>query len=134
MANKSRGEVELKIAGQEFTIRPTFGALCELEDRTGLSVLQIVASMEGGKVRLKTLAQILWAGMYGYDEKTTMTINDVGELIMKEGLVRVVEQVDEEGISPITQFLLNGVLGGEEVEETEKKPPANQRKKKKKPS
>lgn len=38
MANHYRGEVTVSVAGRAYTLRPTFHILCELEERTGLSV------------------------------------------------------------------------------------------------
>lgn len=123
MANKQRGEVTLRLCGTDYTLRPTFEALCELEDRAGGSVLAMIASMEGGQIRLKELTHIIWSGMYGYDAEAAPGVSEVGEFVLQEGLVSVIKQTDGNGENVITQFLVNGILGDEEVvSEPAKKP------------
>jgi len=118
MANQQRGEVTLKLCGMDYTLRPTFESLCELEDRTNSSVLQTIASMRGGDIRLKELTHIIWSGMFGYDAENTPEVEVIGKLIIEEGLTNVMQQEDSEGTNVVLNFLVNGILGGEEVDET----------------
>jgi len=133
MANSQRGETSIKLCGTDYTLRPTFGALCELEDRTGESVLSILTSMEGGKIRLRDLTYVIWAGMYGFDQVGALTISEVGELILEEGLVSVMKQENSEGFNVVSKFLVDGVLGGEEVKNDDAKKPVRRKKVKKTP-
>lgn len=114
MANKLRGEVTLKLDGKNYTLRPTFGTLCELEDAYEAPILRIMEDMRGGKIRLSGLAKVIFSGVHGFDHETEITVEQIGELIVKDGLLKVMEQKGENGINPITQYILNGVLGGEE--------------------
>ena len=133
MANRQRGEVEIELAGKQYLLRPTFEALCELEDRSSTSILEIVSSMEGGKIRLKELTLVIWAGLFGADPTTKLELKDVGDLVLRTGLTDVVQQEDKDGRNPLVDFLVNGVLGGEKVE-AQKDSPKPQKRKKKKPS
>lgn len=121
MANKLRGEVTLKLGGNDYTLRPTFNALCEMEDVCKAPILRIMEEMQSGTIRLSVLANIVWAGMRGYDSAEALTTEEVGEMIVSDGLLNVMEQKGSNGINPITQFVLNGVLGGEEVSKEEPK-------------
>lgn len=119
MANRHRGEVTIKLDGKNYTLRPTFEALCELEDRLDDSVIRILASMQGGRIRLNALTHIIWAGMWGYDKDKAPSIEEVGQLVMDTGLLAILEQTSDDGKNPISDFLTNGVLGGEEAKEGE---------------
>jgi len=113
MANKERGETNIILDGKSYVLRPTFEALCEMEDRSGLSVLKMLASMEGGNITMRQMALVIWSGIRGYSPDTELTINDVGNLVMKTGFLGIMEQTDDEGKNPVGEFLLNGVLGGD---------------------
>lgn len=62
MANRPRGDVDLTLGGTTLTLRPTFEALCEIEDRTGLTMGEIGARALDGRLGVKHLAVIVWAG------------------------------------------------------------------------
>ena len=136
MANKLRGEVTLKLKGRNYTLRPTFEALCMLEEQSNTSVLLLMSKMEGCRIRVKDLSLLVWAGILGADPDSKLTMNQVGQMILDEGLISVIEQRNDGDTNPISQFLMIGILGGEIMEDVEagKKPPENPRKKKKKPS
>ena len=46
MANKARGEVELALGGEVYVLRPTFGAVCEIEDTIGTNLFDIGRRLE----------------------------------------------------------------------------------------
>lgn len=119
MANKYRGEVNITLAGEKYVLRPTFEALCELEERAGEPILSIMSGMQDGKIRLKDMALIIWSGMYGYDAASAPSIDTVGAMILETGLLNVMQEVDKSGINPVTEFLMNGILGGEDPVEEE---------------
>ncbi len=41
MANKERGEVTLELGGETYTLVPSFGAVCEIEDALGASLFTL---------------------------------------------------------------------------------------------
>jgi len=110
MANKQRGEVTLELAGKKYTLRPSFEAICELEDLLDKGIMEIVSILHSGNVRLKFIAAVIWAGMWGYDKDKTPTFIEVGELVMETGITEVITQGDADG-GALANFLLNGVTG-----------------------
>lgn len=135
MANKQRGEVTLELVGDKYTLRPTFEALCELEDMLNIGILDIVAILHSGDVRLKFISAVTWAGIRGYSKDEAPSYEEVGEMVLKTGLTDVMSQsIEEDGQGALATFLLNGVTGddglpeksgdeGNGEVETEMKPP-----------
>lgn len=111
MANKYKGEVKLKLGGREYTLRPTFGALAEIEDRSGKYITEIFNELQGGKVSIKALAVIVSVGAAAATPDDAPTVNEAGELIRKEGILGVLKQREASGSSPIAQFLMYAIAG-----------------------
>ena len=66
MANPQRGEVVLRIDGEERVMRLTLGALAELEARMeATSLLGLAEKFESGGVSAKELIALLAAGIRG---------------------------------------------------------------------
>lgn len=85
MANPHRGEVALQAGEDTYRFCFTIDALCQLEERLDLSIVEISGLLNQGAVRLKVLRAILWAGLQTHhapiDEKAA------GELIGQIGAV-----------------------------------------------
>lgn len=58
MANPERGEGSVKWGDKVYTLRPTFDALCELEERLNKPIDQIMLEMQQG--RLSSVRSVLW--------------------------------------------------------------------------
>jgi len=89
--NKYTGTFEIELGGKEYTLRPSFEALVEFEDRSGKAVNEAFQEMLAGKMSFKTIACALWAGILGEaawqnDKKMEVKYPVVGELIRKDGL------------------------------------------------
>lgn len=66
MANAQRGEVALRVDGEERTMRLTLGALAELEARLGAtSLVELAEKFETGGVSAAELIALLAAGIRG---------------------------------------------------------------------
>ena len=63
MANKQRGEVEVCFAGKTWTMRPAFGALAEIEGRTGLGMAAVVRRFAEGELGIDDVAAVIRAGI-----------------------------------------------------------------------
>ncbi len=63
MANKHRGEVDITLLGESWTLRPTFGALAEIEDATGLGLAAVVQRFASGAFGIADVAIVLREGM-----------------------------------------------------------------------
>ena len=89
--SKYTGTFEITLGGKEYTLRPSFEALVEFEEKTGKAVNEAFQDMIAGKMSFKTIASALWAGILGEatyqnDRKMEMKYPVVGELIKKDGL------------------------------------------------
>jgi hypothetical protein len=111
VANQQRGEISLELGGKNYTLRPSFGALCEIEERLNISIPNLIIAFENGDLRIKSIATIIWGGMWAVDPKAVPTIPEVGEMILKDGLMNVINQVDEDNGSKVAGFLINGIVG-----------------------
>ncbi len=91
MANEQRGEIELKLGDETYTLRPTFEALCAIEGRLGAGVLEIAERMAARRIGFREVAAIIFetakAGGHKLDEAK------VGEAILEVGLLAVVAPI-----------------------------------------
>ncbi len=91
MPNKHKGTVEIELGGDTYTLRPSFEALIEFEDKVGKSVSEVFEAMQESKASFKIIATAVWAGMMGEaiaqnNPKLEKPWAWVGEMIRKEGL------------------------------------------------
>jgi len=117
MTNPIRGEYTITLDGKEFTLRPTFNSIVELEEELG-PIPDILELFINSKVTVKLVATIIWIGAKAVDEK--LTINDIGQAMLKEGI----SNIDYEAIG---SYLNYAYTGGKPVET---KKPQGKRKKK----
>lgn len=120
MANANRGEVEITLAGDSYTLRPSFQALCEIEEATGMGIAALLRRYGDGAFGVRDVAAVLWAGIRATDRQAPR-MNEIGEIIVEEGLAAFVE--------PVGRFLARAVSGGgrERPGEAQKKPAAPER-------
>lgn len=93
MSNTLRGEVTVTLGGEEFTLAPTFDAICEFEERVGASVISCIQkASEKGDVSMRVVASALWAGIRGSDKnKEPLPYQEVGRRIVADGLPKFIE-------------------------------------------
>lgn len=123
--NKLRGEVEIELGGENWTLRPTFEALSNIEGKLNKSIPEIVREQRQGSVRLNTVATIIWEGIVAANGGTPpshktramgrLRYEEVGEMIVHDGLTRVISQ------DALLLFLLYGLAGDQKMSEAEKK-------------
>lgn len=102
MANLQRGEIPIKLNGQEYSLRPTFQAMCNISERTGAhSLILLSRRMIDGDIRFQDLAIIIQEGVKASGKELEMDM--IGEAIVKEGLV--------EFSKPIMEFIRVAVEG-----------------------
>ncbi len=58
-ANKWRGEVEIVLDGMHYTLRPTFEALCRIEQELGAGLLAVARLLAQGQLNLTQLIAII---------------------------------------------------------------------------
>lgn len=113
MANRYKGEVKLKLGGREYSLRPSFGALAEIEDRTGKSITELFGDLNRGRISIKALAAIVSAGAIAADPDAAPTFSEVGEAISRDGILSLLRQRDSDNRPPIARFMLHAIAGDE---------------------
>lgn len=82
MANKNKGELALKIGGKDFTLRASFDAICELEDRLDRGLPELLARIgKRGRFGIKEMTAIFHSGLLGQEK--CPSFEELGELVLK---------------------------------------------------
>lgn len=79
MANVERGEASLKWGDKVYTLRPTFDALCELEERLNKPIDQIMGEMQQG--RLSSVRSVMWCLLQDEHASDFPTLKHASRLI-----------------------------------------------------
>jgi hypothetical protein len=124
MANFHRGELEIELQGpngpEKYTLRLTFNAFCEIEERTGKPIFDIIYAMSQRKVpTLSDMTAIVWAGIRGgfedrgSDKRQALSFEGTGERVMRTGVASL--------MGPLLIFLHKGLATDEQISEAEQK-------------
>lgn len=106
-ANPDRGEVAITLAGQEIVLRPTFDAIAKIRAATGVPFGQSYSRIAA--LDVVEMATVL--GACARAAGSTLKDEQVGELIMREGVAAAVEKA--------TALLGNILTGGSKPREGE---------------
>jgi hypothetical protein len=110
MANKARGEVPLELGGETYVLVPSFGAVCEIEDKIGTNLFHLGRRLALSEISARDLLDFAHACVSQAGGKLDKA--RLGELIVEAGTHSV--------IAALTEFCANYAFGGRE----EKKDPA----------
>ncbi len=102
--NKQRGEVQVRLNGHEYTLRPTFEALVEIEERLGAGLVPIARRFVDAQFGVREVAGIIAAGIRGSGQKVP---DDLGPQIVKQGVLSF-----SEAIGTFLTGALQGDAGG----------------------
>lgn len=94
-----RGEAALKVGGETWAIRPSFGALVAAEAEVG-PLFALVDRVADGKLSLADLVALLWHCLVDRDR---MTREALGEAVLAVGLARV---------TPVLKAVVQQILAG----------------------
>ncbi len=84
MANRHRGEIEVELGGENYTLVLTLGALAEIEHAYGgEDLLAIAERFENGRIKATDAIRVIGAGIRGAGGK--LTDDDVAELSVHGG-------------------------------------------------
>lgn len=93
MANRERGEVELKAGDETFTLRLSINALAEIENLLDVGVNDIIAMMmKPQNFRINTWRAVLWGALR---ENHKGSLEDAGEIMLRAGVQPTVEVLSE---------------------------------------
>lgn len=88
MANPERGEVGVTVGGKGYTLRPTFDALCELEDLVGKPLHVLMEGIQEG--RLSGVRAVVWCFLQDEHASEIKSLKDASKWIEKAGGADVV--------------------------------------------
>ena len=95
MANKQKGEVSLNALDRDLTLKFSTNALCELEDLTGISAIEVANSLDDEKsVTMKLLRQLVYCGLL-HNDGDQISISDTGNIIDQVGHTAIGEKIAE---------------------------------------
>lgn len=108
MANKMRGELEIKLLDKTFVLKPDFNALCSMEEKSGLGLMGMANRVMEQNVSVKMLTAIIHCGIVG-GGCSDYTFEQVGSMVVKSGFNKV---------APVAiKFLQGAMLGQKQAEE-----------------
>lgn len=90
MANKHRGEEELRLAGRTYVLRPTFQALAEIEAELDEKLLRIAERSLAGNIGTKETLAVVRAFIRGGGAEPP---SDLEAAIMQRGVLVVIGTV-----------------------------------------
>lgn len=99
--NQHRGDVSLKLGETEYTLRPTFEALSEIERLTGMGLIPLVMKFRTLDFTLAQLKAIISEGIKASGAKVP---GELGALILEETPTVLAPQ--------LAVFLSNAISGG----------------------
>ncbi len=104
MANAARGEIALKLGGKSYTLRPSFGAICEIEDALGASIFELGRRLERAEITARELLKLTQACLLhsGHAVKE----DELGASILEHGAL--------EAIAGLAKFCQAYAFGGQE--------------------
>ncbi len=109
MSENSIQEVKVKLGEVEYTLRPTFAALTEIESRSGKGCMKLLQEFASSNIGINDLTAVVWGGIIGHLKESGqmigvgLTYERVGQMILDAGVQNVV--------AAAAQFLTNGLMG-----------------------
>lgn len=113
-ANPERGEVDLMVGEDVYTLRPTMNALCAMQKRTGQTYGQLVAGLAA--LDMAALRELLFTFLQPYHKTQIKSLDQAGELIDAAGGHRAVIDVIGEVLRLNQQRETSKADGGEGAE------------------
>lgn len=83
MANRERGEVSVSVGDRRFTLRPSFNALCNLEEITGKDIEQMLAMIDRGFI--SGVRAVVWTLLQDKHGDEIKTLEDAGNWLVEAG-------------------------------------------------
>lgn len=110
--NKERGEVYIKIQGQDYLARPSHEAIANVEGYTEKGIIEVVYNFHKSRQSLKEVVAVLYFSMKAVKPKLPWKIDEFSEIVVKQGLLQL--------SAPATGLVSMMVTGETEAELEEK--------------
>ncbi len=108
MANKERGEVTLELGGETYTLVPSFGAVCEIEDALGTNLFALGRRVEVTEITAREVIDFTYACLaYANPSRSGAKLDKaaLGETILEAGPLVV--------MTVLAEFCFNYATGGQ---------------------
>lgn len=89
MANKLRNEVEITLAGVKRTMRADFEAMVAIENELNTNIVALITKFSRMDMGVGDAAAVIFYGLKSADSLDAMTMAEVGNAVMEEGLNNV---------------------------------------------
>ena len=95
MSNAERGEISITLNGKRWTLAPTFGAFCEIEDALGgITIMDLASRIAIERmISIKMIGVVLHAGIRAAEGNEAPRLDQVGEWMIEAGLESVQQPV-----------------------------------------
>ena len=98
--NKYRGDFEISLGDETFTLRPDFESLCEFEDKAQVSAYEALKDFQKERVPAKVIGAVIWSGIRGHYRELNRidqapSYSYIGQLIIKQGIPSILPHVFE---------------------------------------
>lgn len=90
MANKERGEMRLVAGDQTYTLKLTVNAQCDLEDRSGKVLGELIDQINKGSST--ALRWVIWGSMQEYHADVVKHPKDAGRIMQEAGGVGGIQE------------------------------------------
>jgi len=110
--NPYKGTFDAEIAGETYSLRPSFDALIEFEELTGVSANVACERLGKGELSAKIIVGAIWAGIQGEafarnDKSYCPGYRVIGELIRRDGMAKALKVA--------IKVLMYGIIPHDEV-------------------
>lgn len=110
MANAARGEVALRLGAETFVLRPTFGAVCEIEDAVGTTLFDIGRKLELAEITARDLVSF-----------THICLTACGHRAARDELAEaIVATGTHHTMATLVEFCRNYAFGGRQEKKAER--------------
>jgi hypothetical protein len=94
MANRERGEVELKAGDKTYVLRFGMNAVVEVETLMDMGIREIAAKLQNpDDFRIGTWRAVLWGALH--EHQPSLTLLDAGDILGAAGVQPVVEALSQ---------------------------------------
>ncbi len=94
--------MQITLGSQRYTLRPTFAALLQVEEETGLGLITLARKIAAGDFTMNEAVAIIRAGLIGAGKTPPA---DLGALVFAAGVAQI--------IMPLAQFLEAALTGAD---------------------
>lgn len=93
MSNKYRGEISMNLGSEKYVLRPSFQALCLIEEELNKSILDVLIDTSDRRLKITEMVSIIGNGIRAYPSNEKISDDDIGKSIYEAGLVNIMPQV-----------------------------------------